>query len=173
MKTTSLAFFLPLLFLISCNQTSKESEKAFEFYNLVNTQIAMGKPDQQNFIDNLTSCLLKVKVNKNAIVDTADLQALFHLAKMKNYTRQSNLEKISEFDTDIDYKAKVMSYFKSYNGLYEIEIPESILLLGGQSEGRFESVSNLILPKLEIVKEKELKVKRAQEIFKRKYQLAP
>lgn len=114
---------------------------------------------------------MKVRDNKNAVVDTAVLQSLFEVAKMKNLERQRNLEKIAEFDTIVNYKTVVMSYFKSYNELYKIEIPESILLFGGKSEDRFEKVSNLVLPKLKIVKEKELNLKKAQETFKSKYYL--
>lgn len=171
MKIILLAFALSLQVLTSCGQANKESKRALEFYSLVNNQIAMGRSDQQNFIDNLTSCLLKVRDNKNAVVDTAVLQSLFEVAKMKNLERQRNLEKIAEFDTIVNYKTVVMSYFKSYNELYKIEIPESILLFGGKSEDRFEKVSNLVLPKLKIVKEKELNLKKAQETFKSKYYL--
>ena len=170
MKIISLAVVLGLLVLASCGQITKDSTRAFEFYRLVNTQIAMGRADQQNFIDKFTSCLLEIRDYKNAVVDTAALQSLFQLAKLKNFERQSNLEKIVEFDTNINYKAAVMNYFKSYDGLYQIEIPQSILLFGEKREDRFERLNNLLFPKFKLVKEKELDLKKAQDTFERKYE---
>jgi len=148
----------------------KDSKKAFEFYDSVNKQIALGKPKQQEFIDKLTTSLLTIRENKNAIIDTKELQALFDLAKTTNEERQRNLEMISEFDTDLNYKGFVMDYFKSYNGLYQDEIPKAIKIFGEKSEDRFERVGNLLMPKLKLTKQKELALKQAQSDFKAKYE---
>jgi len=155
--------------LSSCGQTKKDNKKAFEFYSLVNKQIALGRPEQQIFIDKLTASLLSVKDNKVAVIDTKELQSLFDLAKTVNFKRQTNLEKISEFDSDLNYKGITMEYFKSYNGLFQNEIPKAILIFGEKSEDRFERVANLILPKLKVTKQKELALKQAQIDFETKY----
>jgi hypothetical protein len=170
MRITTTLFFSVLIFLSSCAQTVKDSKKAFEFYDSVNKQIALGKPKQQEFIDKLTTSLLTIRENKNAIIDTKELQALFDLAKTTNEERQRNLEMISEFDTDLNYKEFVMDYFKSYNGLYQDEIPKAIKIFGEKSEDRFERVGNLLMPKLKLTKQKELALKQAQSDFKAKYE---
>ncbi|MBS0646411.1 MAG: hypothetical protein JSR97_07440 [Verrucomicrobia bacterium] len=170
MRITIALFISLLIFLSSWGQTVKDSKKAFEFYDLVNKQIALGKPSQQEFIDKLTTSLLTIKENKNALIDTRELQTLFDFAKATNEERQKELEKISEFDTDLNYKGITMDYFKSYNGLYENEIPKAIKIFVEQSEDRFERVGNLLMPKLKITKQKELALKQAQNDFKAKYE---
>lgn len=170
MRITTLIFTSLLIFLSSCGQTNQDSKKAFEFYSLVNKQIALGRPEQQKFIDKLTSSLLTVKDNKKAVIDTKELQSLFDLAKTINFERQSNLEKISEFDTDLNYKSVTMEYFKSYNGFYQDEMPKAILVFGENSEDRFERLGKLLIPKLQITKQKELVLKQAQKDFEVKYE---
>jgi hypothetical protein len=170
MKITAALFISLSIFLSSCDQAVKDSKKAFEFYDLVNKQIALGIPKQQGFIDKLTSSLLTIRDNKNAVIDTKELQALFDLAKTTNEERQIDLEKISEFDTDLNYKSVTMDYFKSYNGLYQDEIPKAIKIFGEKSDDRFERVGNLLMPKLKITKQKELLLKQAQTDFKTKYE---
>ena len=137
---------------------------------MVNKQIAFGRQAQQNFIDKLTSSLLAVKDDKNAVIDTKELESLFRVAKTKNIERQSNLDKIAEFDNDINYKGVTMEYFKSYNTLYEDEIPKAISIFGEKSEDRFERIGNLLMPKLTITKQKELALKQAQKEFEAKYE---
>ena len=170
MRITTLVFISLLVFLTSCGQTKLDSKKAFEFYAVINKQIALGRPDQQKFIDKLTSSLLAVKDNKDIVIDTKVLQTLFDLAKSKNYERQINLEKIAEFDNDINYKTLTMDYFKSFNGLYEVEIPKAILIFGEKSEDRFERLGSLLMPKLKMTKQKELLLKQGQKDFEEKYE---
>jgi len=170
MRITTLFFISLLIFLSSCGQTSKDSRKAFEFYDLVNKQIALGKPEQQKFIDKMTASLLAVRDDKNAVINTKELQSLFDSAKKINFERQNNLEKISEFDSEINYKSVTMEYFKSYNGLYQDEMPKAISIFGEKSEDRFERVGKLLIPKLQITKQKELALKQAQQDFKAKYE---
>ena len=170
MRITTLIFGALFIFLTSCGQTSKNTKKAFDFYSLVNKQIAFGRQAQQNFIDKLTSSLLAVKNNKNAVIDTKELESLFRVAKTKNIERQSNLDKIAEFDNDINYKGVTMEYFKSYNTFYEDEIPKAISIFGEKSEDRFEKIGNLLMPKLTITKQKELALKQAQKEFEAKYE---
>lgn len=170
MKFTTTLFLSLIIFLSSCGQTVKDNKKAFEFYDLVNKQITLGKPKQQEFIDKLTASLLTIRDNKNAVINTKELQSLFDLAKASNEERQKNLENISEFDSDLKYKKMTMDYFRSYNGLYDNEMPKAIKLLGEQSEERFERVGNLLIPKLKIIKQKELALKQAQNDFKAKYE---
>jgi hypothetical protein len=170
MRITIFTFASLLIFLTSCGQTSKDSKKAFDFYSSVNKVIAFGKTGQQNFIDKLTYSILSVKENKNAIIDTNELKSLFEVAKTIIIERQSNLDKIVEFDNDINYKGVTMEYFKSFNTLYEDEMPKAISIFGEKSEDRFERITNLILPKLTITKQKELVLNQAQNDFEAKYE---
>lgn len=170
MRITTLIIASLLIFLTSSGQTNKDRKKAFNFYSLINKQIDFGKPDQQKFIDKLTSSLLTVRDNKNAVIDTKELESLFNAAKTKNIERQRNLDKIVEFDNDLNFKGVVMEYFKSYNELYEDEVPKAILIYGEKSGDRFERIGNLLIEKLRIIKQNELALKQAQKDFKAKYE---
>ena len=171
MKIATSILIVTAIVLTSCTQTNKDSKKALEFYNLVNEQIGMGKPYQQKFIDKMTSSLQSIRDNENALIDTAELQSLFKLANMKNLERQSNLKSIIEFDTIINYKSAVINYFKSYNNFYQIEIPQSILVLAEKNNNRFKRIEALLVPKLKIIKGRELQFKELQEVFKKKYNI--
>lgn len=170
MRNITLILSLLLIFLSSCGQTKEDNKKAFEFFNLVNKQIALGKPEQQKFIDKITSSLLAIKDNKTSAINTKELQSLFDQAKAINIERQSKLEKIAEIDKNINYKDVTMEYFKSYNGLYQIEMSRIILVFGERSEDRFDRIKDLLIPKLQIIKQKELSLKQAQKDFKTKYE---
>lgn len=170
MRITTLVFASLLIFLSSYGQTNKDRKKAFNFYSLINKQIDFANQDQQKFIDKLTSSLLAVRDNKNALINTRELESLFDVAKAKNIERQNNLDKIVEFDKDLNFKDIVMEYFNSYNALYEDEIPKAILIYGEKSEDRFERIGNLLIPKLGIIKQKELALKQAQKDFRAKYE---
>jgi len=170
MRNSILSSSLLLVLLYSCGQTKVDTKKAFAFFDAVNAQIILNKPEQQKFIDKLTAALLEVKENSKALIDTKELQSLLEYSKTKNIEREKNIEKLIEVDNDISYKQKTMDYVKAFNDAYQNEFPKCIQILVGEKDGRLETAGKLIYPKLKLIKEKEIEMKSAQNAFETKYE---
>lgn len=170
MRNSILLTLSLFIFLCSCGQTKVDTKKAFDFYDAVNAQISLNRPAQQKFIDKLTIAILAVKENNNAAIDTKELLILLEYSKSKNIEREKNIEGLVEFDNDINFKSKTLDYVKAFNHAYQYEFPKIIEIFADNKDNRFERAKDLLFPKLQLIKGKELEMKSSQNNFKTKYE---
>jgi hypothetical protein len=160
--------FIGTLFT-SCGQNRIETIQARAYYDSINFQINANRDLQQSLIDKATVAILTIKKDNTATIDTKSLQQLLDSAKKKNISRQHNIEKITEVDDDINYKGKVLDYVQHFNNFYDNEFKDFLVILNDKQQDRFTKGAALLMPKLKLIKEKEIEFKNAQEAFKSKY----
>jgi hypothetical protein len=155
--------------LTSCGQSRVETIQARAYFDSINFQINTNRDLQQSLIDNATVAILTVKEDKTATIDTKSLQQLLDSAKKKNFLRQQNIEKITEVDAEINYKGKVLDYVQHFNNLYDKEFKDFLVILNDKEQDRFAKGAAILMPKLKLIKEREIEFKNAQQAFKSKY----
>ena len=169
MKNFTTIILSILILFSSWGQIKIDKKKANSFFKAVNYQIDLNKPDQQEFINKLFFALSLVKENSDTIINTEDLQVLYESSKAKNIVRQANIEMLTEIDTQINYKNKVLDYIKTFNEAYENEFPRTIQILKEHTEDRFERTKIFLYPKLQMIKSKEIALTSSQREFRSKY----
>jgi hypothetical protein len=165
--------FISVLFtwtlLTSCGQNRVETIQARAYFDSINFQINANRDLQQSLIDKATVAILTIKEDKAATIDTKSLQQLLDSAKKRNILRLQNIEKITEVDAGINYKGKVLDYVQHFNNFYEKEFKDFLVILNDKEQDRFAKGAAILMPKLKLIKEREIEFKNAQQAFKSKY----
>lgn len=169
MRILTFLILVTLISISACEQKRIDLKKAHAFYDSLNDEIGYHQ-DQQIFIDKMTKALIAVKEDPNIIIDTKELLDLFEKAKANNILKQNNIEKLVEVDENINCKKKTLDYFNTFNITYQHEFPKTIQIFQGHSIFRFEKAKNLLYPKLELIKEKEIEMTNSRDEFKAKYE---
>jgi len=159
------------IIISSCGQNKVETMVARAYYDSINYQITSNKQLQQSLIDKATEVILAIKNDNSAKIDTKALRALLDSAKASNILRQRNIKNITEVDVNLNLKGKALDYVRLFTSFYDNEFKDLINLLDQEQEDKFTKASSLILPKLNLIKEKEIALKTAQEAFNAKYPL--
>lgn len=164
------------VFLFACNSkkedpdiTDEVADRALAYYDSISYEFRLYQPIQQKFIDKLANAQMSLIKDKNATVDTAELFILLDTAWASNKIRLSKIERITEIDTIFNYKAKVISYIKHFNILYEKEFKDYIYILGNKQLDRLEKYNKHLSPRLFESQKLGRLIKDVQPEFKKKY----
>jgi hypothetical protein len=170
MQNLLLSAIISSIVLSSCGEEHKtDIFLARSYFDSVKNEINAGKKMQQKLINETTQILLSIKEDSAFIVDTKSFQALLDSAKKANLETRQNIAKITEIDPQINYKGKVLEYMNQFNGLYDNEFKEFVVLLDQKLEGRFEKLATLMASKLRSLKERETELENAKVAFNNKY----
>lgn len=174
MQNFLLAAIISGIVLSSCGGEHKtDIFLARSYFDSIKHELAIGKKIQQKLIDESTSVLLSIKADTAFTVDIQSFQALVDSAKIANGATQQNIEKITEIDPQINYKAKVLEYLKLFESFYENEYKEFVVVVNQKREDRFEKATRLMLSKLKTIKEHETGLENAKADFNNKYPVDP
>ena len=177
MKILNRILFVSIsVFFISCKArkenpviTDEVADRAVAYYDSISYEFNLYQPVQQKFIDKLAMAQLKLNDDRDATIDTTELLDLFDTAWANNRTRLDRIQRITEVDTVLNYKAKIITYIKHLNGIYEKEIKDYIYILGNKQVDRFQKYNEHLLPKLAELKNLGETFKALQPEFKNKY----
>jgi hypothetical protein len=168
------AFFLFLTATItafsSCSGT-QDVEKVAESYGFIHSSFVFSKEAQQKFIDKAAEALNAVKYNKDAVIETKELNQLLDSARLANQSRLPMINAAEEMDDDIKYKAKVSYYVTLLDTLYNNQFKDFIKILDSKSEDRFDRSSQLLLAPLKELDKAGKACSEAGEQIRSKYEI--
>lgn len=160
------------IFLASCQPPKVTTARAIAFYDSINHEINLARPSTQRFIDNTTETLSKIKNDKYIKVNTAELKVQLESVKAKNIATLKFMEKITEVDTDINYKKKTVNYIKILDTLLNNEFKACLIVIEQNQDNRFEDCENILRPRLMQLKSALLDYAETKIEFKNKYQFS-
>lgn len=112
-----------------------------------------------------------MKNNPNAKIDTISFREYIGNAKLKNIQTINNIEKLHEIDEKINYKSKVLTHLMSINSLYDNKLQEFIKIINQDNKEKYIQAAIFLMPKLKLIKQKEIEYVTAKDIFKSKYNI--
>jgi Tfp pilus assembly protein PilF len=142
--------------------------RAISYYDSINLAIKETSEITQTFINKIAA-IVKDNSKYKGAVTYFDLGRLLDSANLHLKRRINNIKKISEVDSKINYRQKVLDHAMLLNSLLENEFKD--YLHGKEYMGvlGINKMSRVIVPKLRQIKEAELKMLTAREEFKLKY----
>jgi hypothetical protein len=158
--------------LLSCNSKSDRSTDQVGL-SYINIRVAFEftKKAQEDFFDEAAVKLKEVRDNKDAIVDTKNLEELLESAKSASESRLSMIDSTEEVDDEIKYKEKALKYVTLLNSLYKNEMVQFVTILKSNAGDRFEKCKTLLYERMNEMKEQQLACKEAEQEVIDKYNI--
>jgi hypothetical protein len=164
-------YIILLIFIISnsCRNDNRNITTARSFYDSIQKEYSLDRAIQQPVLDSLAKIAVFMKNNPNAKIDTVSFKKYIENAKLNSIQTISKIEKINEIDEKINYKSKVLAHLMSINSFYNNELPEFIKMLNQDNKEKYIQAAKFIMPKLKLIKQKEIEYITAKDIFNSKY----
>lgn len=164
-------FKLLLLIVVgnSCQNNRQDITSARSFYDSIQKEYSLNWAIQQPVIDSLVKVGIDMKNDPSAKIDSITFKEYIENSKLKNQETISKIGKINEVDEEISLKSKVLEHLLSISYFYDNGIPEFIKILNQDNKEKYKEAATLLLPKLKVLKEKELEYASAKNIFNSKY----
>jgi hypothetical protein len=163
------AILIFLIQLLSCKSKKADPDRAYLFYDSINTQMNLNKALQEKLNETATEMLSVMKTDENTKFDTNPIRRLLDSARIINEFKRKNIQRITEIDKKLNYKAEALDYIKTFNDFYETEYEEFLNVIDRDLPDRFEKCKKILLPKLLIIDEKAKNLVDIRQSFKTKY----
>lgn len=173
MRNSTYIILLLIIVNNSCKNDNRNITSARSFYDLIQKEYSLDRAIQKPVLDSLAKIAIFMKNNPDAKIDTISFKKYIENAKLKNIQTISKIEKINEIDEKINYKSKVIAHLMSINSFYDDELQEFIKILNQDNKEKYIQAAKIIMPKLKLIKQKEIEYITTKNIFKSKYHIEP
>jgi hypothetical protein len=129
----------------------------------------LNTPFRQKLIDTAKEMISIIKNDEDAKFDAKPIRQLLDNVRINNDLRIKNIERITEIDGELNYKAEALDFIKTFNDFYETEYEEFLNAIDGDRSDCFEKCKKILLPKLLIIDEKTKKLADIRQFYKTKY----